>query len=76
MICVRAKIDGHTVPCRFYIVPNVQPTLILGKDFLCDNEVGLQFVSDVKMSLTLNPKRQVVTKEKVTIPPIPSSTHC
>ena len=23
MICVRAKIDGHTVPCRFYIVPNV-----------------------------------------------------
>ncbi len=69
MIFARPKVDGRTVTCKLYIVPNVQPTLILGRDFMCENEVGLRFHSNGKMSLTWNPKRQIVSKDQVTIPP-------
>ena len=69
VIYVKGQIKSHNVLCPFYIVPNVQPAIILGRDFLSENEVGLKFATDGTMSMSFNPKRQIVAKEKITVPP-------
>ena len=50
------------------VVPNLNPTFILGQDFLCDDDVNLQFTKN-SMSLNIDPVRKVVAKQTVTIPP-------
>ena len=68
MVFLRTKIEGHTVLCKFYVVPNVQPQLILGQDFLCQNNVNVQFGKG-GMSISMNPVRQVVSTSPVIVPP-------
>ena len=41
------------------VVPNLNPTFILGQDFLCDDDVNLQFTKN-SMSPNIDPVRKVV----------------
>ncbi len=68
MVFMKAKLDGANVQCKFYLVPGVQPDFILGRDFLCFNKVTMQF-SQKGISVSVDPRRQLVAESTVTIPP-------
>ena len=69
MIFMKPKLDNQIVHCRFYVVPNVQPSFILGKDFLNEHQANLQFGTDGTINMSINPVRQVVAASTVTVPP-------
>ena len=66
MMYVKDTINKTHVKCKFYIVPN-EPSIILGRDFLCDYNVQMQF-SEGGVSISIDPRRSVVSQSTVTIP--------
>ena len=71
MVTVKVRLDGKNTMCKFYLVQNSTPSFILGRDFLTANGAVLKFGVDGSnsMHLSIDPRRQVVTTEHVTVPP-------
>ena len=61
-------INKTHVKRKFYIFPNVDPSIILGREFLCDYNVQMQF-SEGGVSISIDPRRSVVSQSTITILP-------
>lgn len=70
MVRVKVRLDGKNTMCKFYLVQNSTPSFILGRDFLTANRAVLKFGVDgsTHMHLSIDPRRQVVATEQVTVP--------
>ena len=71
MVTVKGRLDGKSTMCKIYLVQNSTPSFILGRDFLTANGAVLKFGVDGSNSMhqSIDPRRQVVATEHVTVPP-------
>ncbi|CAC5391269.1 unnamed protein product [Mytilus coruscus] len=60
---VVGKVNAHV---RFYLVPGLEPNIILGIDFLKSKGAVIDFVN---RKVTFDPRRQLVAQTDVTVPP-------
>ncbi|CAG2216100.1 Retrovirus-related Pol polyprotein from transposon 17.6,Retrovirus-related Pol polyprotein from transposon 297 [Mytilus edulis] len=67
VISVNIVVGKENAHVRFYLVPGLEPNIILGIDFLKSKGAVIDFVN---RKVTFDPRRQLVAQTDVTVPPM------